>query len=96
MRRAFPKVQIVTAAIDPELHEMHLPLHNLLMGEAAGEADFVVRFVEPDSDRSESKGTEDQELGDMERLKFSRTKQEQGLAGEKRAWVVSPGTFWVL
>jgi uridine kinase len=46
VRRAFPGVQVVTAAIDSELHEMHLPLNNLIMGEAAGEADFAVQIVD--------------------------------------------------
>jgi uridine kinase len=39
-------VQIVTAAIDTELHEMHLPLNKVIMGEAAGDADFAVRHVD--------------------------------------------------
>ena len=46
VRRAFPGVQVVTAAVDTELHEMHLPLNNLIMGEAAGEADFAVQIVD--------------------------------------------------
>ena len=45
-RRAFPGVKIVTAAIDPRLNEMHLPLTSLVMGEAAGEGDFGVRLVD--------------------------------------------------
>lgn len=38
-------MRIVTAAIDPDLQEMHVPLSTALMGEAAGEADFAVRVV---------------------------------------------------
>lgn len=46
VRRAFPGVKIVTAAVDTELYEMHLPMTGLIMGEAAGEADFAVRLVD--------------------------------------------------
>ena len=46
VKRAFPGVRVVTAAIDSELHEMHFPLSNEVMGEAAGEADFIVRRVD--------------------------------------------------
>jgi uridine kinase len=51
VHHAFPDVRIVTAAIDPDLQEMHVPLSTALMGEAAGEADFAVRVV---SERSSS------------------------------------------
>lgn len=53
-------MQIVTAAIDTQLHEMQLPLHNLMMGEAAGEADFAVRLVdgEESDDLETSSGAE--------------------------------------
>jgi uridine kinase len=54
VRRAFPSVRIVTAAIDPGLHEMHLPLTSLVMGEAAGEADFAVRLVDDTQDAEEA------------------------------------------
>ena len=53
VRRAFPSVQIVTAAIDTDLFEMHLPLTSLIMGEAAGEADFAVRWVDDSEDVDE-------------------------------------------
>lgn len=46
VHRAFPHVRIVTAAIDQGLTEMHLPLTSRPMGEAAGEADFGVRYVQ--------------------------------------------------
>lgn len=49
MHHAFPDVRIVTAAIDPDLQEMHVPLSTALMGEAAGEADFAVRVVSEQS-----------------------------------------------
>lgn len=74
---------------------MHLPMNNLVLGEAAGEGDFAVRLVdvtedaEPDTDGEARKGHE--EIANLERLRFSRRKREDGLVAEKRAWVVSPG-----
>jgi uridine kinase len=108
IQRAFPRVQIVTAAIDAGLQEMHLPMMGLILGEAAGEADFAVRLVDAPEDVA-AEGSLDQldgeERGDQagmgdgfklpatqaEQLKFSRKKREEGMASEKRAWVVSPG-----
>ncbi|ORX38266.1 uridine kinase family-domain-containing protein [Kockovaella imperatae] len=49
IRRAFPSVQVVTAAIDPDLYEMHLPLGNAVLGEAAGEGDYSITVVEHDT-----------------------------------------------
>lgn len=43
-------MRIVTAAIDPELQEMHVPLSAAVMGEAAGEADFGARLVDSKGD----------------------------------------------
>lgn len=59
VRRAFPEVTIVTAAIDPGLHEMHLPLGSRMMGEAAGEADFAVRLVDDSEDAQEHEDAAD-------------------------------------
>nr|XP_019044985.1 uridine kinase [Kwoniella bestiolae CBS 10118]OCF23915.1 uridine kinase [Kwoniella bestiolae CBS 10118] len=55
VHRAFPEVQIVTASIDPELSEMHIPYNanSLSLGEGAvgvGEADFATRTVSPVDD----------------------------------------------
>ena len=103
MHRAFPHVQIVTAAIDSGLQEMHFPLTSLVMGEAAGEADLAVRMVDDGEGEDESEVMKSE--GEMSRegfkvpvekgtegLKFSR--RPGGLSEtitEKRAWVVSPG-----
>lgn len=45
VHHAFPSVRIVTAAIDDGLIEMHLPITSVVMGEAAGDADFAVKVV---------------------------------------------------
>nr|XP_018261748.1 uridine kinase [Kwoniella dejecticola CBS 10117]OBR83906.1 uridine kinase [Kwoniella dejecticola CBS 10117] len=47
VHRAFPEVKIVTAAIDPELTEMHIPYNpdSLQLGDVAGEADFAVQHI---------------------------------------------------
>ena len=46
VHRAFPAIQVVTAAIDPDLHEMHFPLGNAVLGEAAGEGDYSVSLID--------------------------------------------------
>lgn len=98
VHRAFPSIRIVTAAIDPGLHEMHFPLHGLLLGEAAGEGDFGVRLIGDerpggigDDGDDEDEGEVNEKEEEMRRLKFSRTKRESVSVTEKRAWVVSPG-----
>lgn len=45
VRRAFPLVRIVTAALDPELVEVHFPLLAGVSGEAAGDAEYASRVV---------------------------------------------------
>lgn len=50
VHHAFPQVRIITAAIDDGLREMHLPLTSVVMGEAAGDADFAVRLVDDTED----------------------------------------------
>ncbi|WWC90457.1 uridine kinase [Kwoniella dendrophila CBS 6074] len=47
VHRAFPEVQIVTAAIDPELSEMRIPYDpsSLQLGESLGEADFATKTI---------------------------------------------------
>lgn len=84
---------------------MHLPLNKLIMGEAAGEADFAVRVIDPeisdheDLHEGEPHIKEGEMMGDgfklptsqAEELKFSRKKKEEREATAKRAWVVSPG-----
>jgi uridine kinase len=72
IHRAFPAIQIVTAAIDTGLHEMHFPLNSLVMGEAAGEADFAVRLVDDTED------VEDQEEVDGGRVMNENLKAEGG------------------
>lgn len=46
--RAFPNIQIVTAAIDPGLDEVKISYMpgSLIIGEAAGEGDFAIRLVD--------------------------------------------------
>lgn len=43
----------MTSAIDSELFEIRLPASKQFMGEAAGDADFAVRFIENDDDSGE-------------------------------------------
>ena len=52
VHRAFPSVQVVTAAIDSDLHEMHFPVGNVVLGEAAGEGDYSATLVRYTSSRS--------------------------------------------
>jgi uridine kinase len=107
VRRAFPSVRIVTAAIDPGLHEMHLPLTSLVMGEAAGEADFAVRLVDDTQDAEEAQdqdGTlvrgqaydqgyaEYTGLGDMRAQLDLTLAEKKGLAGEGFRVPVRKGT----
>lgn len=56
--RAFPNIQIVTAAIDPGLDEVKIPYMpgSLIMGEAAGEGDFAVRLVDQLGHEEDKKG----------------------------------------
>ncbi|UOH82992.1 hypothetical protein LQV05_005705 [Cryptococcus neoformans] len=56
--RAFPNIQIVTAAIDPGLDEVKIPYvpGSLIMGEAAGEGDFAVRLVDQLGHEEDKKG----------------------------------------
>ncbi|ORY29672.1 uridine kinase family-domain-containing protein [Naematelia encephala] len=63
VHRAFPAVKIVTAAIDTGLQEMHFPLtnSNLVIGEAAGEADFAVRVVGDTADVNDDDDDDDDE-----------------------------------
>lgn len=51
--------------MDSELHEMHLPLTSLVMGEAAGEADFAVRLVDPEAHSPTNVDGGEGEEGDM-------------------------------
>lgn len=62
VRRAFPRVQIVTAAIDEELREMHLPMRWQTMGEVAGEGDYAIRVFESEriDDVDEAEGQQSQ------------------------------------
>ncbi|RSH85620.1 Uridine kinase [Saitozyma podzolica] len=99
VRRAFPSIRIVTAAIDPGLHEMHLPLTSLVMGEAAGEADFAVRLVDDTQDAEEAQdqdGTlgyaEYTGLGDMRAQLDLTLAGKKGLVGEGFRVPVRKGT----
>jgi uridine kinase len=92
VRRAFPSVRIVTAAIDPGLHEMHLPLTSLVMGEAAGEADFAVRLVDDTQDAEEAQDQDgtlvrgqayDQGYAEYTGLGDMRAQLDLTLAGKK-------------
>ncbi|KAK4685916.1 uridine kinase, partial [Tremellales sp. Uapishka_1] len=104
IRRTFPAVQIVTAAIDPGLHEMHIPMSALsAIGEGLGDADFGVRIVEEgDGDEEDNEEENEDEDGEerfavkvpngTEELKFNRKKRRDSFTPrEKRAWVVEPG-----
>jgi uridine kinase len=91
VHHAFPSVRIVTAAIDDGLEEMHLPLTSVVMGEAAGEADLAVRYVEESENgpttiadqaytedwRSglDGLGTDGQEAGDGFKMPERRTEE---------------------
>ncbi|WVN86166.1 uridine kinase [Cryptococcus depauperatus CBS 7841] len=102
--RAFPRIHIVTAAIDPGLDELRFAYHfDNLVGEAAGEGDFAVRYVNGVRTSEEGIGDEletDQELiEDQSRIPVNKAakeltllkKQGEELVGEKSAWVISPG-----
>ncbi|ODN85473.1 uridine kinase [Cryptococcus wingfieldii CBS 7118] len=62
--RAFPDVQIVTAAIDPKLDEMRIPVHpgSLVLGEAAGEGDFAVRWADDEKEGEEKERVDPKEV----------------------------------
>ena len=45
LRRAFPGVRVVTAAMDPDLTEVRLPLLAGVSGDAAGDAEYGSRTV---------------------------------------------------
>ncbi|CAD6574002.1 MAG: Uridine kinase [Tremellales sp. Tagirdzhanova-0007] len=107
VHRAFPKVKIVTAAIDTGLEEMRVPMISPSMGEAVAEADFATRAV---SDNEDADGDlREDELRDniqnapvqegyrlpvkkgTEELMFSRKTRADAGVREKRAWAISPG-----
>lgn len=84
VQRAFPGVKIVTAAIDTELHEMHLPMTGLILGEAAGEADFAVRLVDmPEDVEGYDVNGESDEAADENSVQEKNAEQESGGDGFK-------------
>lgn len=85
LRRAFPQVRIVTAALDSELKEVHLPLLAGVSGEAVGDADYGSRLVA----RADSAEDVDP-AGASARMRRSGS-GDGGVPKEKIAWVVRPG-----
>ncbi|WWD02096.1 uridine kinase [Kwoniella europaea PYCC6329] len=74
VHRAFPEVKIVTASIDPELSEMHIPYNSdsLSLGEgpiSAGEADFATRTIPSTPSIGEEEAKEKQKPDPRDALK---------------------------
>ena len=73
VHRAFPSVQVVTAAIDPDLHEMHFPTSASLSQVSAGdEADLSIRLIDD---------IKDMELDDYGRLQEGPESPEKARLG---------------
>jgi uridine kinase len=96
VRRAFPGVRIVTAAIDAMLTERAFPISAYhLAGTLGGDADYASR-LEPSAletsiiDGDDGKKSQEARL---DALRFSRELQDSPRLQpkERRAWVIEPG-----
>jgi uridine kinase len=76
LRRAFPGVRIVAAALDPTLTEVHFPLLTGVSGHATGDAEYAARLVA----RGDAMSDADEGIG-------GAVVQDK----VKVAWVVQPG-----
>ena len=84
VRSAFPAVRIVTASIDPGLHEMHFPLSGLLLGEASGEGDYAARFAGADDPDEVEDEEEEEDAGKGDSGLRDAVMSTTGLQIEKR------------
>ncbi len=95
VRRAFPGVRVVTAAIDPILTERAFPMdEHTVVGSAAGDGDFATRITPLPPIFAQDGGESIQALeARLDRLRFSRPSQVSTPAEgrQKRAWVIEPG-----
>lgn len=100
VRRAFPQVRLITAAIDSGLEERTFPFPRgaaQTLGEGSGDGDFGVRIVglglETETESKENASGYHLPRGEHEDIKFSRRRHSSSEGIEKRAWIVTPGTY---
>jgi uridine kinase len=96
IRRAFPGVRVVTAAVDPVLTERAFPMdEHTVVGTAAGDADFAARIAPFTETMQGGDGNIHALEARIEQLRFSRSSQAPTPreSRQKRAWVIEPGAW---